>query len=1574
MNSNLSNKLSYVGDLDIGEEYLSEGTLRVVENSEKLLITYHLFRMFLEEYGAERRWIKLYSLMSAIMHQWTDINPAYFFVRSNETTLVGIFSLIKHFVSQAFESVQQRPRSDSSSVSQSSVYSHEEPEEGWDAYIRAKMEGRRHYKGETFEEMLSDLNTQAQDVISLISSDFGRKVNTAISLLICVPIINNMGITPSFVGYEQDVERALRFDYSRYSKVGLMTTLVEHTTWVMLKITAMVNITRMNGIEAGIRSLFVSSKDFQDFESEYMWLRRNKDNFSCRSLTLSPDGKPDPFTLEGYMHRCEKALSMANKLMPALKHDPAAKNRMERTRYDILSYQSSCAAELRAGETRPFPFAMMLCGPPEIGKSAIKDNCFLQMHLSDNLSGRFEIKYNPNLVYTANPSDDFYSGFSTEHTSILLDDVAQKTPEIIKQNAGDDLADLIQIINKIPFLPNQAELEKKGKTPMRVRYVIGTTNTPDLSVSYVFNCPEAVYRRMVFVDIEVKPEYRVENSVALRGDVSDPTNTNLWNFKIYRYFSTGTKRPIKRYWNGEKYTESSAPVCFDLDGLMMFIKTDLDRHWSREERADQMYQRILNAQPCEHGISSAICKQCKYVGETSFDEFRGMLPYYTQKVRQGFDFVFGYALLSVIYTTLFCGVFFSYVTKTNSGTPSYPFRLARSLIAFIPTSMSIPRPLQLFSVIPDSLTNYSMYYSTDMAKTYLTEVYLKNVYPKGLSWSSYYNKDIAKLWMIPGLALTILALRHLRKVNNFDKAETSSMRYPEKDPDEKAKRNYWVRDVALGVFPHSGSTVRDYDLKTQISLNTVKLDVEYSDRILHTNAFVVKGHCLVTVAHWWRDSELPRRVHLTYLQKNGLTGKLEFLLSNSNVLVNRDRDLLFIRCDRLHPCRDLTKYFISNKERVHVNGPGVLIHFRNDTDYTVVENPMPRVTNTIACPPYKHDEVLYSTDDCYSGVVDTPTQGGHCGAPVSVCQGKNRAILGIHCASNGKGCTITRAVFLEDINLAMQKLDVNPISDNDFDVCFSSETSAMEIVPVHPKCPTHQLRNHELVVIGGNVLPRVSPRTKVKRSPVASTVLQFYKQFGYKRIEHVSPIDCDPRKATMLSMEKAVQNAQFYPHEIEFMVQEMSKEFISKFTPDMLKRLHPYPLEVAVNGADGIPYIDRLNLSTSGGYAHPGPKKKLFDLVNSDEHHAVKYDLTPQLRAEVEWILEQYRNGREANPVFKCSFKDEPITIEKAEISKVRIFSASPTAFSLVARMYLLCIIREFVGHRRLSFEMAIGANAHGMDWEEIYQRVVKHGEDRCFAGDYKNFDKQMPPELIMAAFQVIINILKAAGWSDDDLLIVKGIATDTAFPTMDLFGTLIKCFGSNPSGHVLTTPINSLVNSLYIRIACKRILKEREVDWSRFSDIVSLVTYGDDNCGSVNRRYPEITHTSIQQALADAGIIYTTDDKKSISVGLTDVSNITFLKRRFVFSDDLNRVIAPLLEDSLFKSLTVWTYSTSICQQEQLAAVLESINREYFFYGKNKFEIMHAFFCKLAVDQNVVMYLSQGKLLNYEDIKLSLM
>jgi hypothetical protein len=910
--------------------------------------------------------------------------------------------------------------------------------------------------------------------------------------------------------------------------------------------------------------------------------------------------------------------------------------------------------------------------------------------------------------------------------------------------------------------------------------------------------------------------------------------------------------------------------------------------------------------------------------------------------------------------------------------PILPLRCARYLIGFIPNYVNIPWVYRLASIIPNALVNRSMFLGHSQLKTFFLDNYYTLARPN-FTWAEYYRNELVASWcfgfvkaFIGGLLL-LSTTRMFMGGDKIKQGQAVEVKIPTATEDEKKRTNYWIKETGIGVFPSKGSTIPEHTLLNQVILNTVLLKFRCGDMLVTVNGFVVQYNIIITVSHCLDGMEWPDSVEVTYMQDSGQTVTITSKMGQHvGYIVDKDKDLMFIRVDKMNMRRNVLDLLLED-HNTHIKCPGKHIF------YDPISGDMRQNNVDMIHKPgqlrYKYKENVYDGDDCLEtcGLAERTT-AGMCGSPVIVIQGKNKAIAGIHCAGakdeNVKQ-GVARMLCKSYIRDNILKLVILPVHKNDTSICLNSNGQALEIVDVHMKCPTHKLKHRELIILGGSTLPRVSPRTQVKRSPICHDVLTHFRKDGYTKITHTSPIDCDPKEAIMLSMSKAVENALFYPDEIDFVVDGFSKEIISKMTKEQFARLHPYPMSVAINGVDGVPYLERLNLSTSGGYGHPGPKRKLLQQGESTLDHEVNYELTDDLKQEVDWIIEQYEKGFESNPVFKCAFKDEPITLEKAEMSKVRIFSGSPVAFSLVVRMYFMCVIREFVGTKRLDFEMAIGANAHGDDWQHIYEKVIAHGHDRVFAGDYKNFDKQMPPEIMLAAFRVIINLFREAGWNDDNLRVVYGVVADTIHPTMDLFGTLIRCFGSNPSGHVLTTIINSLVNSIYIRLACVRILSLHKVpfDITNFSQIVSLVTYGDDNCGSISANYPMLTHASIQSALGEAGIIYTTDDKKSLSKGLTDINDITFLKRRFVYNDDLERYSAPLLEESLYKSLTVWTMSKTISVQEQLAAVLQSVNREYFFYGREIFKERNEFLNMLVDKYKVRFYLNNQQLLSYEQI-----
>jgi hypothetical protein len=305
-------------------------------------------------------------------------------------------------------------------------------------------------------------------------------------------------------------------------------------------------------------------------------------------------------------------------------------------------------------------------------------------------------------------------------------------------------------------------------------------------------------------------------------------------------------------------------------------------------------------------------------------------------------------------------------------------------------------------------------------------------------------------------------------------------------------------------------------------------------------------------------------------------------------------------------------------------------------------------------------------------------------------------------------------------------------------------------------------------------------------------------------------------------------------------------------------------------------------------------------------------------------------------------------------------------------RKYLLTFIRLFQNNK-FAFEGAPGTVAQSTEWGQFHHYLTSFGVDRMVGGVYGKFDKRMLAQLILAAFDFIKNILRAAGWPDEDLMIISCIAHDIAFPLSDYNGDLVEFWGSNPSGHPLTVIINSIVNPLYMRY-CFALLSQGKtfadcvpakflstfcdlpeaehpivriakftpnelVTTKYFKLFVHLMTYGDDNVFGVSRFADWFNHTSIQATLAEIGVVYTMADKTAESIPFIHIDDISFLKRSWRWDNEVEAYLCPIEEDTIAKMLTTHIPSKTICGEEQCTAVIESALQEYWFYGREVFD-----------------------------------
>lgn len=153
---------------------------------------------------------------------------------------------------------------------------------------------------------------------------------------------------------------------------------------------------------------------------------------------------------------------------------------------EMLLMQSELSTFREAQKSRRPPFGLLVYGKTCVGKSTFTSMLY-------QFAGKFwDLPTSDEYKYTRNTCDDFWSGWDSMKWFLLLDDIAFGNPN--GKIADNSLTEVIQIMNDVPLVPNQASLEDKGRNPLRARMVVATTNKKHLNAHAHFACPIAVQR------------------------------------------------------------------------------------------------------------------------------------------------------------------------------------------------------------------------------------------------------------------------------------------------------------------------------------------------------------------------------------------------------------------------------------------------------------------------------------------------------------------------------------------------------------------------------------------------------------------------------------------------------------------------------------------------------------------------------------------------------------------------------------------------------------------------------------------------------------------------------------------------------------------------------------------------------------------------------------------------------------------------------------------------------------------------------------------------------------------------
>lgn len=1210
---------------------------------------------------------------------------------------------------------------------------------------------------------------------------------------------------------------------------------------------------------------------------------------------------------------------------------------------DLSLIKDTMLTRSAAQASRAAPYGILLSGGSSIGKSNF---CEILFTYFGQLFGH---PVTSEYKYTRNFNDAFWSGWTTSKWCIVLDDVAALHTRF--QTPEPTIQEVIQVLNNTAFVPNQAELADKGRTPVLAKLVVATSNTTDMNASNNYGCPLAIQRRLPFV-VRLRPKLRFARDDSR--EMLDPAKLvkaapgcydDYWHIEVNKVVQDG--EGVK----GQRARHVIIGVYDDIHEFLEWFAGSCVQHSEQQESLRGAHQDMAAIEVCKGCYRpQTLCKCLPIPCGTEIvapalsvileeeelptaaaevdqiEERRSTCPqdrgeYMDQTLIETLDTASA-AVQVFRWTTSAYGIMTAWCTVAAAVMAHllmlyYCFR--RSIIGFLARRFGI----------------FVRFQASEAKRIALAELHMLG---ETMSQRLAPLKDHGKVFAATAgiFAIVVGAYKishHFRGEGAIRETTTATTAQSELQevgarpkPVEEERVNVWYNevlavtpfDVAYGSASLKGNSQEE--VETLIKGHVIRLRMHASGgKIRNTGALALGSWLYAVNLHAVPDEDSFLVELIQASAKEGVNANLEFLLSQTSIMRFPERDLAILIIKKLPPRRSLSHMLV----RPTFTGRYIGKYITRAREGFTTEN------KVVDIKPHTFTWVTGKPALAWVGTSEDLTVYGDCGAPLIAHTPTGPVILGIHAAGNPSQSVVSTPIFQEDVEAAQAHFGGYAMQSGEPTI--NSETAPIRaVVPVHKKSPLRFFREGNANVYGSLTGPRARPKSCVVRTAMADAA----EERGYR--QKFGP----PVLSGWLPWRLAYQDMLQIPTAFR---SDILQAATRGFTQDILSLLHPedlaevmvYDMFTALNGAPGVAYVDKLQRNTSMGF--PWNRSKKYYLTALPMQHGVPdpVSISQEVLDRSQIILDNYEKGVRAMPVFKAHLKDEPTSFKKIAASKTRLFGGAPVDWALVVRMYLLSFIR-LVQNNRFIFESAPGTVAQSSEWGEIRSYLTYFGTDRIVAGDYKSFDKSMPPEFILAAFEIIIEVCRAAGFTEEQLQVVWGVGTDTAYPLYDVNGDLVEFFGSEPSGHNLTVIINGLVNCLYMRYAY--IVLNPAHECSSFKDNAHLITYGDDNVLGVSRDASWFNHTAIQAVLADHGVTYTMADKEAATVPFITIQQVSFLKRTWRFDEDLKDYLCPLEHESIEKMLITCVASKSVSREYQGISAISSAVQEYFFYGKRTF------------------------------------
>jgi len=1350
-------------------------------------------------------------------------------------------------------------------------------------------------QGDKFTDFL-DLLRGGFDVVSTTTnSEMFLKVSNLYTFLLVQGFLTKFGITLN--------DR----DYTRFELKAMECKTSRSQMWLSVIDTTLFICERINDFRlTGDVSRFLHSSD------EYSDWMKEVD----RVVALAPFSanlKPHGTTYFTYVSDINDLYEKGEAYVKYTKVRSGGDNALLQRKLATIRLLKNTEITRRASQKeRTQPFGVLVHGTSSVAKSTFTKMLY---YYYGRLHG---LECDDHYRYVRNPADEYWSNFDSSKWCIQMDDIAFLLPKKAS-DADPTLMEMLNVINNVPYVPPQAALEDKGKTPVLAKVVIATTNAADLNAHEYFWCPLAVRRRLPFVvHVEPKKKYIHENGRFINPSALpaiDGAFPDFWKITVQK---------VVPYFDGERdrATLKTVKVFHNSAEFLKFYGEASRTHEEIQAKSMHCDDGMSNLQVCP--LCLTVSRDCQCAVQADHEETWS--EYFLNMAYNSFVNV-----CMCILTVKYVINFHMYIAR---------FRMFRKFL----------------------VQHVWRYYPQDIQMRLLG--HMNDLRADNQRWRAF----LVCLGMFASGAAVYFASTCIKKeeeeVEVPVEVQGNMHGTTEADFSKEESQNVWYNPtLELTKFdvPVASQSLVGIDSSRARELfgrNCVRLEIHnrISGKRLGIGAVFVRGHFCLVNNHAFAETEAE--YDITVIQSTlsqGVTNNMTVRVVPRDIVRLPDQDLCLIEFRSMPPFKDITKFW--SEDFIPVTKAFAVRRLASgDCETQDVFNLSKSENFPI--------EALNIAPRVYCGLGPRETKAGDCGGLAIADTPRGPVILGIHTLGYGHQCgfLFVPKVALEELITSQKRLTGLTVEVQGGGApMLECGVYSKVLTEPHHKSVVRYLETGVANVYGSFAGFRPKPKSRVCETPLSDPMCD---HFGYT-IKYGAPVMAgwEPWRKNIVEMVKP--NVTHDRLVLQHCVKQFTKDILAGLPAGWEKELVFLSPRASVNGLPGVKFVDRLNVSTSMGFPWSCSKKKFLH-SDPDEFYPEGVAFSPEVLERVDEILGKYAEGKRAFPVYTGHLKDEATSFTKIDNKKTRLFTGAPVDWSIVVRSRLLTFVR-LLQKNKFVFEAGPGTVCQSSEWGLVHEYLTAFGDERIVAGDYGKFDKRMIADFILAAFQIIAHVYEAAGFSPEEIREIMCIGEDVAFPVVSVNADLIEFFGTNPSGHPLTVVINSLVNSLYMRYCYTMLNSDRSC--ADFKSNVHLFTYGDDNIMGVSERTSWFNHTAVQSVLATIGVEYTMADKESESVPYISINDCQFLKRKWRFDEDVKAWLCPLEEESIHKSLTTWVPSKSIDKYAQMVAVISSANSEYFFYGKKIFEHHHMFFKNILLQEPFDKYVTDSTLPGWDDL-----